>query len=70
MHSVKQKAMQEEMRIFFNSIIASTHWTDRTKIMSESMLIPCTKFKVKNRKFFNTADTKHSKQGVLHNTLI
>ena len=37
--NIKQWAMQEEVRIIFNSSIANTHWTDALKIVSESMLV-------------------------------
>ena len=36
---IKQGALQEEVRIIFNSSIASTHWADTLKIVSESILV-------------------------------
>ena len=65
-YSIKQGALQGEVHIIFNSSIASKHWADTLIIVSESMLVQCTKFKAKLSQLFDTTNIDHSEQGVLN----
>ena len=52
--------------MIFNPSIANTHWTDALKIVSESMLVQCTKSKAQRSQFFNTTYIRHSEHGVFN----
>ena len=61
-HRTKQSMLHEEVRIIFNSNIASTHWTHTREMLSEFVLVYFTKFKYELCQFVYTNDIKYSAQ--------